>query len=123
MPAEPVRGATTQEAPSRIGPYRVDGMLARGAYGVVYRATAPDGTPLAVKTLHLAEERGLESLRREAELLTQLAHPGVVAVLDSGVDRGIPWYAMELIEGGTLEDVLAERPSLDRALGLIARLC
>ena len=122
MAAEPARG-TTQEAPSRIGSYRVDGVLARGAYGVVYRATTPDGQPLAVKTLHLVEERELESLRREAELLTQLKHPGVVSVLDSGVDRGIPWYAMELLQGGTLADVLAERPPLDRALRLVVRLC
>src|SRR5512147_788175 len=111
----------SQDAPPRIGAYTIDSIVARGAYGVVYRATTDDGVPIAVKTLHLVEERELESLRREAELLTQLKHPGIVSVLDSGVDRGIPWYAMELIEGGTLADVLAERPPLDRALRLVAR--
>src|SRR5262249_51549764 len=85
-------------------------------------ATGPGGTPMALKTLTLVDEQELDSFRRETQLLTQLVHPGVVSVIDSGVDEGVPWYAMELIEGATLSDVLAARPPLERALRLVSGL-
>src|SRR5262245_25372059 len=114
----------TSETPSHIGRYRVEGVIARGASGVVYRAREEGRREaLALKTLRFVEEIELESLRREAQLLARLEHPGVVSVRDSGVDRGVPWYAMELIEAGTLADGLADKPTLDRALLLLARLC
>ena len=76
MAVEGVR-TETQETPTRIGTYRIDSVLARGAYGVVYRATTDAGAAIAVKTLHLVEERELESLRmgeRERVTDTHLPH-------------------------------------------------
>ena len=46
----------------------------------------------------------LESIRREIQALTRLRHPGVVRILDEGVDAGVPWYAMELLDGQTLAE-------------------
>lgn len=116
--------ADEPETPGYIGRYRIDGVIARGASGVVYRAVEEGSSEaLALKTLRFVDVAELESLRREAQLLAGLEHPGIVSVRDSGVDRGVPWYVMELIEGGTMSDVLAEKPPLDRVLRLLARLC
>lgn len=120
----PTLVAEAPEPPGQIGRYRIVGVIARSAFGVVYRAReAGRDEALALKTLRVVDETELEPLRREAQLLARLEHPGIVSVRDSGVDRGVPWYAMELIEGGTMSEVLAERPPLARSLLLLARLC
>lgn len=109
---------------SYIGPYRIVDVIGRGGSGVIYRAAEPGGgRTVAVKTLRQVQELELESLRREAHLLAQLKHPGIVGVIDSGVDGGLPWYSMELIEGKTLSAVLSEGPALERIAALTARLC
>src|SRR5205807_8561919 len=45
--------------------------------------------------------------RREIHALARLRHPGIVRILDEGVDGGLPWYAMELLDGVTLRQALA----------------
>jgi predicted ATPase len=71
--------------------------------GVVYRAEHLDtGIPAAVKTVRLVKESLLTSFRREVRALALLDHPGVVRVVDDGVHEGLPWYAMELVDGATL---------------------
>src|SRR6185503_9071917 len=88
----------------QLGPYRVLGELGRGCYGVVYRAAAPGGAHVAVKTV-LEEGRDAQvALRRDFYALSRLAHPGVPAVLDQAVGEAPPWYAMELVDGTTLLD-------------------
>ncbi len=71
--------------------------------GVVYRAHHEGTqTPAAVKTVRLRNESCLRSIRREVHTLAELRHPGVVRIVAQGIDRGLPWYAMELLEGETL---------------------
>jgi serine/threonine protein kinase len=60
------------------------------------------GRAVALKTLAAVSEAHLASIRREIHTLARLQHPGVVRIVDSGVDGSSPWYAMELIEGPTL---------------------
>ncbi len=102
--------------PDRFGPYRITGVLGRGAMGVVYRAVDErDGRPAAVKTV--AEELlggdrvgdVLERFRREAEIGRRLVHPGIVRVFDHGEQDGLLFLAMELVEGRDLQTV-AEGP-------------
>jgi serine/threonine protein kinase/tetratricopeptide (TPR) repeat protein len=90
----------------RIGPYRILDVLGRGGMGVVYVAQHDDGTQAAVKTVRIANESTLESIRREIQTLRELSHPGVVAIRDHGVTDGVPWYAMDLLRGSTLRDHL-----------------
>jgi len=92
--------------PSQIGDYRIVDVLGRGGMGVVYRATDARGDELAVKTVHVATESTLASIRREIQTLGELRHPGVVAIRDHGVAGGVPWYAMDLLRGRTLRDDL-----------------
>jgi predicted ATPase len=86
-----------------IGSYRLLEPLGRGGMGVVYRAVHQDGRLVALKTVHLAAESQLSSLRREIHALARLRHPGIVRIVEEGVSDGLPWYAMELLEGLTLK--------------------
>lgn len=106
------------QAPLRFGKYEVLGALARGGSGVVYRAKDPStGRALALKTCsrHLRSERA--ALEREIaalERLTRRQRPGVVQLLDAGVEQGVPWYAMPLIAGQSLRDYSAQLWSAER---------
>jgi len=71
--------------------------------GVVYRAEhVGTGDLVALKTVRVADVAMLSSMRREIHQLGRLRHDGVVRVSDDGVFDGLPWYAMEYIDGVTL---------------------
>lgn len=83
-----------------------------------------------VVALKVLSGRGALSIRerrrfeREVELASRLAHPGIVTIFDSGVSAGTPWYAMELVEGETLEAFVARTaPPLAERLHLFLELC
>jgi eukaryotic-like serine/threonine-protein kinase len=108
--------------PTAIGDYRVDGILGQGGMGVVYRAThRGTGVPVALKTVLLPDEELLKRIRREIHALARVRHPGVVRIVDQGLDGGVPWYAMERIEGTTLDQL--DAPDRADVLTLVRRLC
>ena len=86
--------------------FRIDEPLGVGAMGTVFRATdLTTNQHVALKVLlkerQDAEKR--ERFAREAEILSQLTHPGIVGIHGYGHAEGsVPWLAMELIEGETL---------------------
>lgn len=86
-----------------IGPYRIFETLGRGGMGVVYRARHIETEQaVALKTVHSAGPPTLDSLRREISALSRIRHPGVVRIVDHGTHLGLPWYAMDLLEGESL---------------------
>ncbi|MGZ3460052.1 MAG: serine/threonine-protein kinase, partial [Archangium sp.] len=101
--------ALLEEEQGRIGPYQLLGKLSSGGMGVVYRARHSEtGEQVALKTVRVPEAAMLRGIRREIHALRRIQHPGVVRVLAEGVQDGLPWYAMELIEGLTLRRYLDE---------------
>ncbi|MGC8915505.1 MAG: protein kinase domain-containing protein [Thermoanaerobaculum sp.] len=102
--------------PKAIGRFEIEGVLGRGAMGVVYLARDPViGRKVALKTLVLpegaeeAEEFRLRFLR-EAQAAGILNHPGIVTVYDAGVDEatGLSYIAMEFVEGKSLRDLMRQ---------------
>ncbi|MEZ6184326.1 MAG: protein kinase [Planctomycetota bacterium] len=88
-----------------VGPYTLDAELGRGGMGVVYAATAPDGTPVALKLL-LPGAWGADTaarFQREAQALASLDHTHLVRCLDVGEHHGAPYFVMERVEGESLE--------------------
>jgi eukaryotic-like serine/threonine-protein kinase len=100
----------TKPGPStRIGPYRLSSRLGAGGTAVVFRAQHEDtGQIVALKTVLEARAGHLASLRREILMLRRIAHRGIVRIFDGGSFEGKPWCAMELVEGRTFADLLAQ---------------
>ncbi|WP_275899208.1 serine/threonine-protein kinase PknK [Pyxidicoccus caerfyrddinensis] len=93
--------------PALLGPYRITGLLGRGGMGVVYRAEHREqAVPVALKTVRTPSEVLLAGIRREIHALRRLSHPGIARILDEGLSHGLPFYVMELFEGGTLRSRL-----------------
>jgi hypothetical protein len=92
-----------------LGRYRIEGPISAGAMGAVYRAhNIVTGTDVAVKQMTNTEHAARFEI--EARLLSQLAHPRVVKVLDHFLDAsGIYYIVMELIDGTDLGRVLEDR--------------
>jgi tRNA A-37 threonylcarbamoyl transferase component Bud32 len=93
--------------------YEVHGTLGQGGMGVVYRARHRKLDRAVALKLLLAgmNEADLrDRFRREAKLLAELAHPGVVRLLDADVAGDTPYIAMELLEGDVLSSLLTDGP-------------
>jgi serine/threonine protein kinase len=89
------------------GRYRITGRLGRGGMGTVWRADDELlGRQVAVKELH-AEGEETRALR-EARTVAQIRHPNVIVLFDVVEEEGRPWIVMELIDGRSLADVLAQ---------------
>jgi eukaryotic-like serine/threonine-protein kinase len=95
--------------PTRLGPYAIRRRIGRGGMGTVYEAVDAAGRPVAVKTLsaYLGDEAGLRRrFEAEIETLKGLRHPGIVRLIAFGEDEGVPFFAMELVPGRSLEETL-----------------
>ncbi|WP_141978246.1 Stk1 family PASTA domain-containing Ser/Thr kinase [Saccharothrix saharensis] len=102
--------------------YRVGSLVARGGMSTVYRGvdTRLERT-VAIKVMDprfSADPQFVARFEREARAAAKLHHPGVVQVHDQGVDEDRVYLVMELVEGGTLRDLLNARGKLDVPLAL-----
>jgi serine/threonine protein kinase len=114
-------GAGGAEIPPWLGGYRVLERMAEGGMGRLYRAL--DTVNCRMVALKLPRANTLAesaSLLREAATLRRLHHPGIVRLYADGTWDGVPWLAMELLEGRTLLAELdamwgaVERPTVER---------
>ena len=105
--ADPLVGATLESR------YRIDAPIARGGMSAVYVGVDLRlGRSVAVKVMDERYSGDPLFLRRfefEARAVAGLKHPGLVAVYDQGIDNGIVFLVMELVEGGSLRELLRER--------------
>ncbi len=97
---------------SIVGDYRIIRELGRGGMGVVYEATQiGPGRRVALKILPFAsllDEIQLARFNTEATAAARLQHSGIVQVYSVGCERGIHFYAMQLVDGPSLAEVIAE---------------
>ncbi len=107
-PDDPSAGA------GRIGPFKLRGVLGQGSMGIVFDAEAPDGRRVALKTVRpsgsVRAEQTAARFAREARILQQLDHPGIVRLIDSGRDGDMLYLAMARIEGVSLLTVRRRGP-------------
>jgi tRNA A-37 threonylcarbamoyl transferase component Bud32/TolB-like protein len=108
--------AESSDELGRLGSCRVLAELGRGGMGVVFRAEdlALKRT-MALKVMRpcLAEDRDArQRFLREAQAAAAVAHENVVTIYHVGEDRGVPYLAMQLLEGETLEERLAREGRL-----------
>ncbi len=99
---------------SLAGRYQVLSLIGTGGMGEVYRARDQRlQRDVAVKVLpeRLTRDGGaLARFEREAQALAALSHPNILTVHDSGVEDGVSFFVMELLEGETLRQRLARGP-------------
>ena len=95
-----------------IGRYRIESALGEGAMADVYRAFDPGiNRPLAIKVLKrefLRDRQYADRFLREAKAAGALSHPNIVTVFDVGEADGHPYIGMELLEGRSLDQLLAQ---------------
>ncbi|MEN1680891.1 MAG: protein kinase [Planctomycetota bacterium] len=96
--------------PKQLGPYRINNPLGKGGMGHVYTAThAETGERVAVKALspELAMAEGFrERFQAEIDSLKLLRHDNIVQLFGYGEQDGVLFYAMELVDGSSLEEEL-----------------
>jgi serine/threonine protein kinase/tetratricopeptide (TPR) repeat protein len=111
--SDPAAGAA--DHPSTLGEYRIIREIGRGGMGIVYEAEqSPLGRRVALKVLPSSaslDPRHRQRFQVEAQAAALLHHEHIVPVFGSGSDRGIPYYAMQLIDGRPLTRVVLELAS------------
>ena len=112
---------------TRFGPYEVTGQLGAGGMGEVYRATDTNlKRDVAIKVLpaaFAADADRLARFQREAEVLASLNHPNIATIHGLEKADGRTVIVMELVEGPTLADRIAQGPiPPDEALGIALQI-
>src|ERR1051326_8186424 len=97
----------------KLGPYEILGLIGAGGMGEVYRARDTRlGRDVAVKVLQESlAGTSWELFEREARAASALNHPNICAIYDVGEAHGRPYLVMELLEGQTLRDYIAQHPA------------
>jgi serine/threonine-protein kinase len=105
--SDPLDGAVLESR------YRVDTKIADGGMSTVYRGLDLRlDRPVAIKVMdsrYANDSQFLHRFQLEARAVAKLKDPGLVPVYDQGIDLGRPFLVMELVEGGTLRELLHER--------------
>src|SRR5262245_19072815 len=106
---------------TRLGPYEITALLGVGGMGEVYRAIDTNlKRQVAIKVLPASvagDSERLTRFQREAEVLAALNHPNIAHIHGVEHSSGVPALVMELVEGPTLAERIAQAPiPLDEAL-------
>jgi WD40 repeat protein/serine/threonine protein kinase len=106
--------------------YEIEGVLGRGGMGVVYKARhLALKRPVALKMIlgggH-AGEADRARFRLEVEAVARLQHPNIVQIHEVGEVGGLPFCALELVEGGSLAAKLRDKPLPPRAAARLVSL-
>lgn len=98
--------------PQALGDFRIIGEIGRGGMGVVYEAVQLSlGRRVALKVLPFAaalDAKQLQRFKNEAQAAASLHHSNIVPVYAVGVERGVHYYAMQLIDGKNLAELISD---------------
>ncbi len=128
----PTENAKPCYIPESIGHSRLDGEIARGGMGIILKGRDTDlDRDIAIKVLHAVHQHKPEIRRRfmqEARITAKLQHPGIVPIYELGqFPDSRPYFAMRLVNGQTLKQLLGERCSLSddfpRFLKIFEQVC
>ena len=112
IPANPIGHAVPLKSghPTQLGTYRLGREIGRGGMGIVYEATESSlGRKVAIKVLPPSDQMDrMQALRfaNESRAAAQLNHPNIVPIYSVGEENGVSYFAMRLIEGQDLSQVL-----------------
>ena len=106
--------------PEKIGKYRIDGVLGKGAMGVVYKGFDPGiERTVAIKTVRkdlVDPELAVQVMARfknEAKAAGRLLHPNIVSVYEYGEDEANAFIAMEYVDGTGLREYLNRKATFE----------
>jgi TonB family protein len=121
-----------EQMPATIGRYQVQGSIGYGAMGAVYKAFDPlIKRTLAIKTIRLDIPRQspqyksfIERFYHEARISGTLSHPNIVTLFDIGEEGGIPYLAMEFVEGDTIASLIEKevRFPAEKVISLVSQI-
>lgn len=111
----------------RLGPYEIVGPIGAGGMGEVYRArqlTLRRDVAIKILPPELANDpTRLARFEREARTASSLNHPNIIVIHDIATHEGMTYIAMELVEGRTLRDIIADGPlPIERVLRLASQI-
>ena len=113
----------------KLGSYELEGKIGEGGMGVVYQAKhAMMRRPTAIKILppEKSSQTAIERFEREVQFTSQLKHPNTISVFDYGrTENGLFYYAMELLDGVNLEQLVHQDGPLDdgRVVNVLEQVC
>jgi serine/threonine protein kinase/tetratricopeptide (TPR) repeat protein len=113
----------------RFGPYRIVREIGRGGMGLVFEASRDDAEYDKTVALKIAPDwrdinRLRERFRNERQILARLEHPNIARFLDGGTENGVPYFAMEYIDGKPITEWVRERNlSVRERINLFLRIC
>ena len=114
--------ATREPLPERFGPYRVVALLGTGGMGRVYLALDEAlEREVALKTLLpalAADTEFVARFTREARAAASLNHPNITQIYATGQEGAIPYFAMELIRGRSLESLVRQQGAVEARFAL-----
>ena len=107
----PAEGAVPAEHQKQLGDFRILRQIGRGGMGVVYEAEQISmKRRVALKVLPLAglvDDLKIRRFQNEVRAVAALDHPNIVSVYMVGEERGVHYYAMQLIRGRSLSEVIS----------------
>jgi serine/threonine protein kinase/Tfp pilus assembly protein PilF len=118
----PAADSTTSAG--QLGDYRLIREVGRGGMGVVYEAKQITlDRRVALKVLPFAavlDQRQIARFKNEAQAAAHLQHPNIVPVYSVGCDRGVHYYAMQYVEGQSLDGAIRQLRASTTAPGVVA---
>jgi hypothetical protein len=108
-----IHAGETSHAPKQLGEFRILREIGRGGMGAVYEAEQLSlRRRVALKVLRfgtVSDPEAIQRFQREAETVARLHHTNIVPIFAVGCERGVNYYAMQFIEGRSLDLVLKQR--------------